>query len=820
VASGSVQEFLVKVAGDRNRVCTIAVCQDEPQKSIATALYLPEMVLKRVHQVLVYQRNNFDLINKVATGEKEWKRYDKLKPFGMITDCYKGDMFDSILPKLVLSLYKDKNHKIKIFSNVKMDYFIDYINRIWSEEGIVNKLSNINVTDCFKSKLRSVGLTPFSSKTEIEKVLKDETMMACLEAAEHYRWLTERLTMGYRPLDKDEIDFFMNPISETASDDDRRKAAKERKAKKEYYKSKSRAHLDICSFDMLDKVDPGVKGNDARIIRNLIDQTFYTVESRIISRLALREEKDNVEKSENLQIAALFLRDMVKLPPKVMKQKDESSTDIPPLWVGKYPVTQRLWKRIMGRENNPSIGVGKDLDEHPVNNVSKEDVEDFILILNDITGLRFSLPSKSEWKYAALGTWRVQQFSKQTKISEHAWFLQGTSKLDYPSQGAKRTDGGEQTHPVGLKAPNKYGLHDMLGNVWEWTQTKHGASTFVFCGGSWRYSAKECDLSDPNEPWCNYWTPEHKSDDLGFRLVLHHSFTMNFGPKQEEMIETKKMISNIIQHLVQVPSGEFFMGTNDAGVLDGVMKKDGTPTNTYIPTLSDERPAHMVKMSDFLISDIPVTQRHYSAFMDENPSEQKGDDLPVENVSYRDAVVFIKQLNEYCCGTLLNSADVPENGIIVSLPTQAQWEYAGREAKSSQLSYTIYSGSNNPDVVAWHYGNTKNIHPVGMKSPNALNIYDMCGNVWEWCSDWYQADYYSTCCEEGVLVDPKGPDSGVTRVLRGGSWRFTAGECRLTRMAHWTEDYKASDVGFRLVANVDKAVIDKLIGSIKESKQE
>ena len=133
-------------------------------------------------------------------------------------------------------------------------------------------------------------------------------------------------------------------------------------------------------------------------------------------------------------------------------------------------------------------------------------------------------------------------------------------------------------------------------------------------------------------------------------------------------------------------------------------------------------------------------------------------------------------------------------------------------------SYTVYSGSDNPDVVAWHFGITKGTHEVGKKTPNCLNLYDMCGNVWEWCSDWYQSDYYKQCT--GLQINPKGPAQGITHVLRGGSWRFTAGECRLTRLSHWPEDYKAADVGFRLVANVPKSMIDQLREGISSQAQE
>lgn len=800
-ASSCVKEYLIRETNDPQQTCTIAVCHNDPQQSIATALYLPELVQKRVHQVLVYQRNNFDLINKVATGEKQWKRYEKLKPFGMIADCYKGNMFDAVMPKLVLALYRDTFHNI-IIPNTRIDAFIDRINRLWSEDGIVYRLSNINVTDCFKSKLRSAGLDEFSSLEDRDSVLNNTELMTAFMAAEHQRWVTERLTMGYRPLDANEMSYFEALAKEKPG----QRLSIEGKAKKEYYKDKSRAHLDICSCEMLDQIDPGTKVNDRRIIENLFKLTFYASESKIISRLVLREEQGH-EKDENLALAKLFLDEMVVV--KGQSSSGAKSTDnvsLPQMWVGKYPVTQDMWKIIMGQDMNPSMCAGPDTERHPVNMVSKEDIDDFLLILNDLTGLRFSLLTKQEWLYAALGGMRA--IKKRKTINDLAWNIVTCAKER--EKGRDGSTSGQSnkpnTHQVGLKKNNGYGLFDMLGNVWEWTRTRTAAGTYCFCGGSWRYSEKECNLADANESWCSHWTPEHKFDDLGFRLVLYHGFVKNSAPIQKPMDEDIKMVGNIAKNMLYVPSGTFVMGTDQRKV------KDGLPNGIRVKTLPDERPAHKVELSAFLISKIPVTQRQYQAIMNDNPSNQKGFDLPVENVSYLDAITFINELNSKC-RVLLGLTD---DDVVFALPTQAQWEYAAQGLRGdSTTDDFIYSGGTNPDVLAWHFGNTKSIRPIGLKKANALDLYDMCGNVWEWCSDWYQSDYYEQCKRQGAVVDPKGPKSGTTHVLRGGSWRFVAGECRMTRVSHWPEDYRAEDVGFRLVSNVEPDVIEKLLKAVK-----
>lgn len=793
MASSCVRDYLIRETSDPKQTCTIAVCNNDPQKSIATALYLPELVQKRVQQVLVYQRNSFDLINKVATGEKQWKRYEKLKPFGMIADCYKDNMYDAIMPKLVLALYKSSEKKpeertIKIRRYESIDAYIDHIDDLWSDEGIVKKLLNINAAESFNSKLRSAGLSENSTVIDMNRVLNNTSIFNTLVAAEHQRRVTERLTIGYRPLDAAEMNFFENLAKEKTEE----KLSDEGNAKKDYFKNKSRAHLMICSMSQLAKVYPDQREKDRIIMKNVIRGTFFNIEAMIISRLALK----GGTRDEGLLVAASLLNEMVQIKKAKLKVSQKGSVIIPSMLVCQCPVKQELWKQVMGKENNPSYD-GSDLtDKHPVNNVSKEDVEDFILILNDLTGLRFSLPTRYEWYYAALGGCAIHEFSKTINIADYAW----TQKDENPKVKI-------HTHPVRKKKKNGYGLYDMLGNVWEWTRTSSAASTFDFCGGSWRYSERECDLSDVNGSWCNAWIPEHKSNDLGFRLVLYQSFNLEDINNQVQTAKEDKerIIIDIAKNkrMVLVHGGEFALGAN---------VKANESGHGEVDLLPNEGCVHQVKVSTFHISSIPVTQRQYKVIMGHNPSEQKGDYLPVENVSYHDAQSFIDKLNQMCLD-LLPDDIVPPDGKIFDLPTQAQWEFAARGGTASKG--TLYSGSDNPDVVAWHYGITKGIHAVGQKNPNELELYDMCGNVWEWCSDWYQSNYYEESEKKGVVENPKGPSSGNTRVLRGGSWRFTANECRLIKVAHWPEDYKANDVGFRLVSNVEPDVIEKLLKAVK-----
>lgn len=191
-----------------------------------------------------------------------------------------------------------------------------------------------------------------------------------------------------------------------------------------------------------------------------------------------------------------------------------------------------------------------------------------------------------------------------------------------------------------------------------------------------------------------------------------------------------------------------------------------------------EKPVHSVTLSGYYIGKTEVTQALWKAVMGSNPSYFKGDDLPVECVSWDDCQEFIRKLNSL-------------TGQHFRLPTEAEWEFACRGGNNS-LGYK-YSGSDNIDNVAWYDGNSGDkTHPVATKSANELGIYDMSGNVWEWCCDWY-GDYTS-----GALTNPKGPESGSDRVDRGGSWLNYAGNCRSSYRGIDNPTYRINFLGLRL----------------------
>ena len=203
-------------------------------------------------------------------------------------------------------------------------------------------------------------------------------------------------------------------------------------------------------------------------------------------------------------------------------------------------------------------------------------------------------------------------------------------------------------------------------------------------------------------------------------------------------------INGVSFDMVSVAGGAFTMGATS---------EQGSEAD------SDEKPTHKVTLSDYMIAKTEVTQELWQAVMGSNPSYFKGNNLPVENVSWHDCQEFIKKLNSL-------------TGLNFRLPTEAEWEYAARGGKNSK-GYK-YSGSNDIGSVAWYNDNSSSTHQVATKLPNELGLYDMSGNVWEWCSDWY-GDYSSSS-----QTNPKGPLSGSYRVNRGGSWDRYYRYCRVS----------------------------------------
>ena len=247
------------------------------------------------------------------------------------------------------------------------------------------------------------------------------------------------------------------------------------------------------------------------------------------------------------------------------------------------------------------------------------------------------------------------------------------------------------------------------------------------------------------------------------------------------------------QPVVQAPianSDNITIPVKDGISIDMVRVEAGTftmgATAEMKDPLDEEKPTHRVTLTnDYYIGKYEVTQALWKAVMGNNPSMFKGDNLPVEQVSWKDCQKFLSKLNRI-------------TGKTFRLPTEAEWEYAARGGNKSR-GYQ-YSGSNNLSDVAWYSGNSDSgnseyeyeTHAVGTKQPNELGIYDMSGNVREWCQDWY-GKYNSSS-----QVNPTGANSGSYRVGRGGSWSCTAGNCRSSYRDDYAPGY-GYNLGLRLV---------------------
>ena len=232
-------------------------------------------------------------------------------------------------------------------------------------------------------------------------------------------------------------------------------------------------------------------------------------------------------------------------------------------------------------------------------------------------------------------------------------------------------------------------------------------------------------------------------------------------------------VNSIGMEFATIPSGSFKMGGDK-----------------HLEQAEDhENPIHAVSFSNpFLMGKYVVTQGQWSAVMESNPSAFTDDLRPVERVSWNDVQAFIAALNNR------------ENIYGYRLPTEAEWEYAARAG--SQRAYTFGQEAGALDQYAWYRKNSRNqTHPVGQLEPNAWGLYDMHGNVHEWCQDWFDREYYSRSPSHA----PRGPEEGLAKSLRGGDWGSGKWYCRCASRSLSSPDRRSNRVGVRLV----RMVLDK-----------
>jgi len=461
-------------------------------------------------------------------------------------------------------------------------------------------------------------------------------------------------------------------------------------------------------------------------------------------------------------------------------------------WMGKYEVTQAQYEVIMGTNpsdghdvgyGNPVYGIG---DDYPVCFVSWDDAMDFCAKLTAIEkeagrlpeGYGYTLPTEAQWEYACrAGTTTALNSGKN--LSD----IYKCSEMDEVGWYGYNSDGMSQR--VGQKQPNAWGLYDMHGNVMEWCLDWYtwsyptsavvdpmGPETGVrhlIRGGSWDNPATQCRSAYRVMPL------QDKGDLAGFRVAL--------APVPPSGDMTIPLSDDVNLDMIWIKSGTFMMGSPE-----DELGRDAEKEIQHQVTLTKA----------YWLGKYEVTQAQYEAIMETNPSKFKGADLPVEMVSWSDAKEFCKKLTEI----EKEAGRLPE-GYEYTLPTEAQWEYACRAGTTTAFN----NGTNIPsadqrssepcpnlDEVGWYkYNSNKTTHPAGQKQPNAWGLYDMHGNVSEWCLDVYWSTYPST-----PVTDPTGADSGSYMVVRGGLWAGSASGCRSASRSSCMFYDCLNSVGFRV----------------------
>jgi len=484
-------------------------------------------------------------------------------------------------------------------------------------------------------------------------------------------------------------------------------------------------------------------------------------------------------------------------------------------WLFDTPCTQALWQAMTG--DNPSQFKG---ENRPVERVSWEDCQAFIVELDRrLPGLELRLPTEAQWEYACRAGTTTARYHED--LNAIAWY---------------RNNSDSQTHEVGQKRPNAWGLYDMLGNVYEWCQDDRrdymstaavdietGAHR-VIRGGCWENPAQFV-----RSAYRYAHEPANRYPDLGFRCSSSSASepararaAWGESEQQAEPAETppRRPAARLLRlqdeprMATALPASEGFRVSTDrdrlyfaritrppwaseigrdAYGLWGVLDVDGVrqrlrwmpPGRFWMGSPEDDReafdaekPRHEVLLSrGFWLFDTPCTQALWQVVMGDNPSQFKGDNRPVERVSWEHCQDFIARLNQ----------NQRYTGLELGLPTEAEWEYACR-AGTETPRY-----ADDLDAIAWHVNNSDgNTHDVGKKIANAWGLHDMLGNVLEWCQDG-RGNYHND-----TVVNPVGStEAGARRVFRGGCWNYPARNVRSAYRYAGEPAYRLGALGFR-----------------------
>jgi formylglycine-generating enzyme required for sulfatase activity len=482
-------------------------------------------------------------------------------------------------------------------------------------------------------------------------------------------------------------------------------------------------------------------------------------------------------------------------------------------WLADSPCTQALWLAVMGA--NPAHATG-DL-QRPVDSVSWNDAQAFLAKAGGaLHGMRCSLPSEAQREYACRAG------------STGAYCGPSLDDLGWYSANS-----GNQTHAVKGKKPNAWGLYDMHGNVSEWCADWYGeypthavsdpsgpadGISRVLRGGSFSALSSHCrSARRTGEPADSHYA------SMGLRILIQPGTGLAGAPAAQRTAQAaaadaaavsapvavaaaptaappaqaelpagagakrpawpsgsgtdrygkwaELTVGGVTQRLRWVESGIFTMGSSQSEKAAAIAA--GEDPDALAPEI-----VRAVNLSKgFWLADSSCTQALWQAVMDGNPAKFTDDpQQPVEQVSWDDVRSFLGRLNG------------PAPGLGFTLPTEAQREYACRAATTTPFAGAAL------DDLGWYRGNSGNrTHAVRQKAPNPWGLYDMHGNVWEWCADWY-SDYPS-----GSVTDPAGPAAGTLRAYRGGSWDSAAAHCRAAFRSGSPPGTRGDSLGFRFM---------------------
>jgi len=523
-------------------------------------------------------------------------------------------------------------------------------------------------------------------------------------------------------------------------------------------------------------------------------------------------------------------------------------------WMGKYEVTQAEYLAVM--EGNPSSFTGN--LNRPVEHVTWYEATNYCAALTAQersagrlpAGWAYRLPTEAEWEYAArAGTTTRFSYGDDpgyAQLANYAWYWDNS---------------GFQTHPVGQKQPNPWGLNDMYGNVWEWCWDRFGTypggsvtdptgsgsgSDRVLRGGGWGNVGQYCRSADRSRS-----TPDYRSNGIGFRAVLTADLNPPVPPSvsahpQSQIVGAGTIVVFTVAATGTPPLAYQWRkgGVNlaDGGRISGATTThliirfvEGADAGNYDVVVSNAVGAAASDGAVLAVPDMiwippgtftmgsPASEQ--DRFDDEGPRTvvtlTKGFWMGRHEVTQAEYAAVMKgypslftgdptlpveqvswyEATIYCAGLTARERGGLPAGWAYRLPTEAEWEYAARAGTTTRFSYGDDPGYAQLGDFAWHEGNSGDTtHPVGLREANPWCLDDMYGNVFEWCLDWYGT------YPGGSVTDPMGPASGLDRVMRGGSWDLGRRFCRSADRANWTPDDRSSYIGFRAVLAAAPAI--------------